>query len=79
MAYILVSVGNCNSNNMNLKRIFGAILTVLGIASLIYAAITFVNTSVSGTNVKMLLTYGILGLLFFVSGIGLVRTTKDEA
>jgi len=64
---------------MNLKRIFGAILTVLGIASLIYAAITFVNTSVSGTNVKMLLTYGILGLLFFVSGIGLVRTTKDEA
>jgi uncharacterized membrane protein len=64
---------------MNLKRIFGAILTVLGIASLLYAAITFVNTSVSGTNVKMLLTYGILGLLFFVSGIGLVRTTKDEA
>lgn len=64
---------------MNLKRIFGAILTVIGIVALIYAAITFVNTSTSGTNIKMLLTYSVLGLLFFVSGIGLVRTTKDEA
>jgi len=30
---------------MNLKRIFGAILTVLGIAGLIYTAVLFVNTS----------------------------------
>jgi uncharacterized membrane protein len=64
---------------MNIKRIFGAILTVLGIVGLIYAAILFVNSSDGIRNIKMLATYGVLGLLFFVSGIGLVRTTKDES
>ncbi|RBA29670.1 hypothetical protein [Flavobacterium tibetense] len=64
---------------MNLKRIFGAILTILGIVGLIYAAVLFVNNGESNQNIKMLATYGILGLVFFVSGINLVRTTKDEA
>ncbi len=64
---------------MNLKRIFGAILTVLGIAGLIYSATLFVNSSGSNSNVKALITYGILGLIFFTSGIGLVRSTADEA
>lgn len=63
---------------MNLKRIFGALLTVLGIGGLIYAAVLFVNNK--GTdNVKVFLIYGGLGLLFFISGISLVRTTKDES
>lgn len=64
---------------MNLKRIFGAILTVIGIVGLIYTAISFVNGSLGVENVKLLVTYGVLGLLFFVSGISLIRTTKDEA
>ena len=64
---------------MNIKRIFGAILTVLGIVGLIYAAVLFVNNSGTTQNIKMLATYGILGLVFFISGINLVRTTKDEA
>ena len=64
---------------MNIKRIFGAILTILGIIGLIYAAVLFVNSSGTTQNVKMLATYGILGLVFFISGINLVRTTKDEA
>jgi len=64
---------------MNIKRIFGAILTILGIVGLIYAAVLFVNNGDSNQNIKMLATYGILGLVFFVSGINLVRTTKDEA
>lgn len=64
---------------MNIKRIFGAVLTVLGIASLIYAAVIFVNNTDSMQNVKVLATFGVLGLIFFISGIGLVRTTKDEA
>jgi uncharacterized membrane protein len=64
---------------MNLKRIFGAILTVLGIAGLIYTAIVFTNTNGGVRDVKALIIYGVLGLLFFISGIGLVRTTKDEA
>jgi predicted Na+-dependent transporter len=63
---------------MNIKRIFGALLTVLGIGGLIFSAIMFVNSS--GTNnIKALMMYGILALVFFGSGISLVRTTKDEA
>jgi uncharacterized membrane protein len=64
---------------MNLKRIFGSILTLLGIGGLIYTAILFVNTSGGTKDIKALVIYGVLGLLFFVSGIGLVRTTKDES
>jgi uncharacterized membrane protein len=64
---------------MNLKRIFGAVLTVLGIVSLIYAAQVFLSTSENTKDIKTLVIYGILGLLFFVSGINLVRTTKDES
>lgn len=64
---------------MNLKRIFGALLTLLGIAGLIYTAVLFADTSSRADNTKALIIYGILGLLFFVAGIGLIRTTKDES
>ncbi len=64
---------------MNLKRTFGFVLTILGIIGLIYAAIVFVNTGGTTRDVKAISIYGILGLVFFLSGIGLVRNTKDEA
>ncbi len=64
---------------MNVKRIFGAVLTVLGIGSLIYTAVMFSTTSGSNHDVKSLIIFGVLGLIFFVSGISLVKTTKDEA
>ncbi len=64
---------------MNVKRIFGSLLTILGIVSLIYAAVLFSNTSGGTRDVKSLVIYGVLGLLFFVSGIGLIKATKDEA
>jgi uncharacterized membrane protein len=64
---------------MNMKRIFGAILTVLGIAALIYVAVLFVNTSGGTTDIKALIIFGVIGLIFFVAGISLIRTTKDEA
>jgi uncharacterized membrane protein len=56
------------------KRIFGIILTVLGIVGLIMAAVNFVNDT---KNWKELVVYGILGFIFFFSGISLIRTTKD--
>lgn len=63
---------------MNIKRIFGSVLTILGIASLIYTAVLFMNTT--GTHaLKSLVTFGILGFVFFASGISLIRMMKDEA
>ncbi len=64
---------------MNLKRIFGALLTLLGIVGLVYTAVTFVNTKGNNQDVKILFMYGILGTIFFVSGISLIKTTKDES
>ena len=64
---------------MNVKRIFGTILTILGIIGLIYAAFMFINTGGQVGDIKLLAVYGILGLIFFISGIGLVKNTKDAA
>ena len=64
---------------MNLKRIFGALLTLLGIGGLIYAAIVFINVSGGTRDIKTLIIFGLLGIIFFIAGIGLIRTTKDES
>ena len=61
---------------MNIKRIFGAFLTLFGIGGLIYSAILFVNKS-GEHNIQALFTYGVIGFIFFLSGIGIIRTTKD--
>jgi uncharacterized membrane protein len=61
---------------MNLKRTFGAILTVLGIIGLIYAGIGVINHS---SQVTTLIVVAIIAILFFFTGISLVRNTKDEA
>ncbi len=62
---------------MNLKRTFGAILTTLGIIGLIYTAIIFVNQKGNTYDYKALITYGVIGFIFFSAGIGLIRSTKD--
>lgn len=64
---------------MNLKRIFGALLTALGIGGLIYTAVLFSGATTQTGDVKSLIIFGVLGIVFFVSGISLVRTTKDES
>jgi len=61
---------------MNLKRTFGAILTVLGIIGLIFAGIGIVNHS---SNYTTLTVVGIIAIIFFFTGISLVRTTNDVA
>ncbi|KOS05486.1 hypothetical protein AM493_05155 [Flavobacterium akiainvivens] len=64
---------------MNLKRIFGAALTILGIVGLIYAAYIFANTETGAQTIKITVIYGILGLIFFIAGVGLVRSTRDDS
>jgi uncharacterized membrane protein len=61
------------------KKLFAIILTVLGIAGLLAAGINFVNTKGGSYNVKMICVYGILGAIFFFTGIGLMKTTKDRS
>jgi hypothetical protein len=64
---------------MNIKRIFGALLTLLGTGSIIYAALLFINNNGGNKNIRTLVIYGIIGLLFFLAGLSLIRTTKDES
>ena len=64
---------------MNLKRIFGTILTALGIGGLVYTAYLFSMTSGSNQDIRILIIYGVLGFVFFLTGISLIKTTKDEA
>ncbi len=60
------------------KRIMGILLSVLGIVGLILAGINFMNGS--GTrDIKQIVIYGVLGAIFFFSGISLIRTTRDKA
>lgn len=60
---------------MNIKRIFGSILTILGIIGLIYAGYGFVKHSIQ---TREMIVAAIIGIIFFFSGIGLVKNTKDE-
>lgn len=68
---------------MNMKRTFGAILTILGIVFIIWGAYAFMQggSSVGDVSVGKFnsIVPFIVGIIFFFSGIGLVKTTKDEA
>ena len=64
---------------MNVKRTFGIILTVLGIAALIYFATLFIKASGTGKQIRILIVYGLLGAIFFFTGVGLIRNTRDDA
>jgi uncharacterized membrane protein len=61
---------------MNVKRIFGTILTILGIVGLIYTGIGIIQHDGDFTTLTVV---GVIGLIFFLTGISLVRNTKDEA
>jgi len=61
---------------MNLKRTFGAILSVLGIIGLIYTGIGIIEHTVGITTLTVV---GIIAIIFFFTGIGLVKNTSDEA
>ncbi|WP_346238707.1 hypothetical protein ABDK00_004640 [Niabella insulamsoli] len=61
---------------MNVKRVFGTVLTILGIIGMIYTGYELINKSESYTQ---LIVIGAIGLIFFFAGIGLVKNTKDEA
>lgn len=61
-----------------MKSAIGAILIVVGISGLIYAAFMFINNASGTRDVKSLIIFGILGLLFFICGISLVRAIRES-
>jgi uncharacterized membrane protein len=60
---------------MDVKRTFGTVLTILGIAGLIYTGISIIQHDAPATT---LIVVGIIGLLFFFSGISLIKTTATR-
>ena len=60
------------------KRIIGIILTLLGVFGLIFAGVQFMNGASGNRDVKQIAIFGLLGAIFFFSGIGLVRGTHDK-
>ena len=61
---------------MHLKNIFGTVLTLLGIIGLIYGAYLFLT--VENGDWKTILVAFFLGLIFFSSGMGLIKRTGDK-
>lgn len=57
---------------MNAKSIIGVVLTLAGLAGLIYGGIDFTKGGVSQAS----FVYVILGGIFFFAGIGLIRSTN---
>jgi len=60
------------------KRIFGIILLLLGIAGLILAATNFMYDGTGEKNIKEIVIFGVLGVIFFFAGTGMIRSTKDK-
>jgi hypothetical protein len=65
---------------MNMKRSFGAILLIMGIVGIIWGAYAFLmgGDGVAVGQFTAAVPF-IVGLIFFFSGISLVKTTKDQA
>lgn len=57
---------------MNLKNIFGLVLTLIGLVGLIYGGIDFTRGGVAQAS----FVYVILGGIFFFTGVSLIRRTK---
>ncbi|WP_299821576.1 hypothetical protein [uncultured Pontibacter sp.] len=65
---------------MNMKRTFGGVLLILGIIGIIWGAYAFLMGGDGVVVGKFTSAVPfVVGLIFFFSGISLVKTTKDEA
>lgn len=60
------------------KRVLGIIFSLLGTLGLILAAVQFMNGSGGVRNIKTIVIYLILGLIFFFAGVSLIKNTKDR-
>lgn len=61
---------------MHLKSVFGTILTIIGVIGLIYGAYLFLTEE--NNDWKTIVVAFLLGLIFFSSGLGLIKRTNDK-
>lgn len=61
------------------KRFLGILLSLLGVAGLIYAGVSFMNGGEGERNIKTIIFTGIVGAIFFFAGIRLISNTNDKA
>lgn len=61
------------------KRTLGIILALAGVVGLILAGANFMNGGSGTHNIKQIIMYGVLGVIFFFAGVGLIRSTRDKA
>ncbi len=60
---------------MNVKRVFGILLTLIGLVGLILGG----KDLMAGGVAQASIVYLVLGGIFFFTGISLIRTTGDTA
>ncbi|MBA4168229.1 MAG: hypothetical protein H0X41_11945 [Chitinophagaceae bacterium] len=60
------------------KRIIGIVLTLLGVTGLIVAGIQFLNGPGGHQGTKQIVMYSVLGVIFFFSGIALLKSTPSR-
>jgi hypothetical protein len=60
------------------KRLMGVLLTALGVFGLLLTSFYLIHRKSSGDlSLLPVMIYGILGIVFFFAGIGLIRNSKD--
>ena len=59
---------------MSMKGILGLLLTLVGLAGLIYGAMDLTSGGVARASI----VYLVMGGIFFFAGLGLIRGTRDE-
>jgi hypothetical protein len=61
------------------KRVLGMILALVGVVGLILAGVNFIKDGANTQNLKQIILYGVLGAIFVLAGVGLIRNTRDKA
>lgn len=62
---------------MNNRRALGITFAILGIICVIFAAIHFINEPIADS-ITILTAYMVFGILFFVTGKNLSRSTSED-
>jgi len=60
---------------MDISKIFGAFIAIIGIVFLVYTAFLIVGET---DNIRKLIVFGVLGSIFFFSGISLQKPPSGK-